>query len=72
MRGRVLAVDRSVTPAIAIVRGERADVRVTADGAWRPGDLVDDGRVVGAYAGTDFPSPQHETINLPKENSARV
>ena len=64
MRGRVLAVDRSVTPPIAIVRGERADVRVTAQDDWRPGDLVDDAAVVRRFGDGDFPAPRHETARL--------
>jgi len=66
MRGRVLAVDRSVTPAVAIIRGERADVRLPARDAWRPGDLVDGGEVVRAGGEGDFPSPRTETARLPR------
>jgi lysyl-tRNA synthetase class 2 len=71
MRGRVLAVDRSVTPAIAIVRGERADVRVAARDDWRPGDLVD-GDVVRAFGAGDFPAPYHETSRLPRARLANL
>ncbi|MDQ3334410.1 MAG: EF-P lysine aminoacylase EpmA [Myxococcota bacterium] len=71
MRGRVLAVDRSVTPAIAIVRGERADVRIPAREDWRPGDLVD-GDVVRAFTAGDFPAPHHETARLPRARLANL
>jgi lysyl-tRNA synthetase class 2 len=64
MRGRVLAVDRSVSPAIAIVRGEQMDARVPALDDWRPGDLVDAGVVVRAFDRPDFPTPHHETARI--------
>jgi elongation factor P--(R)-beta-lysine ligase len=67
MRGRVLAVDRSVQ--MAIVRGERGDARVPA-GDWNPGDLVD-GDVVRPFAG-DFPAPHHETARLSRARLANL
>ena len=73
MRGRVLAVDRSATPAMAVVRGERADVRLPARDHWRPGDLVNDGgEVVRAGGGVDFPSPRTETARLPRARMANL
>ena len=67
MRGRVLAVDGE----LAIVRGERADVRVPAQPGWRPGDLVDGG-VVRAYPGGDYPGPATEVARLPRARMAAL
>lgn len=67
MRGRVLAVDRAVTPPVAILRMARGDRRVTAAPDWKPGDLVDAGRVVRAFDGDEFPAPHHETARLTRE-----
>jgi lysyl-tRNA synthetase class 2 len=61
IRGRVLAVDGEV----AIVRGERGDVRVASRPGWRAGDLVD-GDVVRAWTGGDYPEPQTEVARLPR------
>ena len=62
MRGRVLAIDDD----IAIVRGERADVRMAAQPGWKPGDLVDGATLVRAYAGGDYPGPATEVARLPR------
>lgn len=65
VRGRVLAIDGEH----AIVRGERADVRVAAPPHWRAGDLVDvaGGRdVVRAWSGGDYPGPGSEVARLPR------
>ncbi len=67
MRGRVLAIDGS----IAIVRGERADVRVPAGTGWKPGDLVD-GTVVRAHPGGDYPGPSTEVARLPRARLAAL
>jgi len=63
MRGRVLAIDGD----IAVVRGERRDARLTARPGWKPGDLVDDERVVRAWTGGDYPAPGSEVMRLPRE-----
>jgi elongation factor P--(R)-beta-lysine ligase len=68
VRGRVLAVDG----AVAIVRGERGDARVAAGASWRPGDLVDAGRVVRAYPGGDYPGPGTEVVRLPRSRVAAL
>ena len=60
-RGRVLAVDRERD--VAIVRGERADVRVPA-GDLQPGDLVDAATVVRRYIGEAYPGPRTEVARL--------
>ena len=66
MRGRILAIDGDV----AIVRGERRDVRVPADPSWRPGDLVDGSMRVVAYAGPAYPAPQTEVARMPRARMA--
>jgi len=68
VRGRVLAVDGD----LAIVRGERGDARVPADPSWRPGDLVDGGVRVHAYAGPPYPGPASEVARLPRARMARL
>src|SRR5512139_505131 len=72
MRGRVLAVDRSISPPVAIIRGERSDARVVARDDWRPGDLVDGERVIRAFGAEDFPAPHHETSRLPRARLANL
>jgi len=75
MRGRVLAVDRSVSPPIVIVRGEHMDVRIQTSESWRPGDLVDAGTIVRAFGvrtAGDFPAPHHETARLPRERMTNL
>lgn len=72
MRGRVLAVDRTITPAVAIIRSERADLRVPARADWRPGDLVDGDAIVRGFGGGDFPAPGHETARLPRARLAHL
>ena len=62
IRGRVLAVDGEV----AIVRGERGDVRVASRPGWRAGDLVEDDVVVRGWTGGDYPEPQTEVARLPR------
>ena len=65
IRGRVLTVDGGD----AIVRGERADVRVDAQAGWRPGDLVDltaAPPVVRAFTGGDYPAPGTEVARMPR------
>jgi len=70
IRGRVLAIDGDV----AVIRGEHEDARVTADPAWRPGDLVERDRVlarrVRAYAGPPYPGPGTEVARLPRRRLA--
>jgi lysyl-tRNA synthetase class 2 len=61
-RGRVLALDGD----IAILRGERRDLRVAAQPGWRPGDLVDGAAVVRAFPGGDYPGPRTEVARLPR------
>lgn len=61
LRGRVLAVDDQV----AIVRGERGEVRVAAQPGWRAGDLID-GRVVRRFEAGDYPGPATEVARLPR------
>ena len=68
LRGRVLAVDGEV----AIVRGERRDVRVAAQPGWRAGDLVDAATVVRAFPGGDYPGPRTEVARLPRERMAAL
>ena len=58
MKGRVLAIDGD----IAVVRGQRADVRIPA-GDLGPGDLVDGG-VVRRYEGPPYPAPGTEVARL--------
>jgi lysyl-tRNA synthetase class 2 len=60
VRGRVLALDGD----IAIVRGERRDVRVPAHPGWRAGDLVDGSAVVRTFPGGDYPAPRTEVARL--------
>ncbi len=52
----------------AIVRGERGDVRVSAEPGWRAGDLVegDPAAAVRVYAGGDYPGPGSEVSRLPR------
>jgi len=71
-RGRVLAIDGGV----ALIRGDRADVRVPARPDWGPGDLVevDDG---GAgtrlpFRGGDYPGPGTEVARLPRRRLANL
>jgi lysyl-tRNA synthetase class 2 len=61
-RGRVLAIDGGV----AIVRGERADVRVAARPGWRAGDLVDVAvdEPVRSFGGGDYPEPSTEVARM--------
>lgn len=66
-RGRVIAVEDGV----AVVRGERGDVRVSAPASWRAGDLVD-GDVVRAFAGGDYPAPGTEVARMPGSRSATI
>ncbi|MEJ7602571.1 MAG: EF-P lysine aminoacylase EpmA [Kofleriaceae bacterium] len=70
IRGRVLAIDGDV----AVIRGERADARVTADPTWRPGDLVERDRTltrcVRAYDGPPYPGPGTEVARLPRQRLA--
>lgn len=68
VRGRVLAIDGEV----AIVRGERRDVRVRAQAGWRPGDLVDGELVVRAFGGGDYPGPATEVARLPRARLAHL
>jgi lysyl-tRNA synthetase class 2 len=67
-RGRVLAIDGD----LAIVRGERGDLRVTADPSWRPGDLVDAGIRVRAYDGPAYPGPTTEVARLPRDRITKL
>ena len=78
MDGRVLAIDGEV----AVIRGERHDVRVPAEPGWHPGDLVTiersrsigfgvreiagRARCVRSYAGPPYPGPQTEVARLPR------
>ncbi len=59
-RGRVIARDGDD----AVVRTERDDVRIA--GPYRPGELIDDGRVVRPFAGADYPGPGTEVMRLPR------
>jgi lysyl-tRNA synthetase class 2 len=68
IRGRVLAVDGE----IAIVRGERGDVRVRARPGWQPGDLVDGELVVRPFGGGDYPGPATEVARLPRRRLAHL
>ncbi|HSS00112.1 MAG TPA: EF-P lysine aminoacylase EpmA [Kofleriaceae bacterium] len=65
-RGRVLAIDGE----IAIVRGERRDVRVVARPSWRPGDLVDGDAVIRPFGGGDYPGPGTEVARLSRRRLA--
>ncbi len=58
MRGRVIGRDGDQV----LVRTAQGDVRVAIDA--RPGDLVDDGRVVRAFGGGDYPGPRTEVARL--------
>ena len=62
MRGRILAIEGGA----AVIRGERADVRVRAHADWRAGDLVDGPTVVRAFTGGDYPAPGTEVARLPR------
>ena len=66
LRGRVLAIDGE----LAIVRGERGDVRAHAEPSWRPGDLVDQAVVVRPFPGGDYPGPATEVARLPRRRLA--
>jgi lysyl-tRNA synthetase class 2 len=66
VRGRVLALDGE----LAIVRGERGDVRAVAQPGWRPGDLVEGAVVVRAFPGGDYPGPATEVARLPRRRLA--
>ena len=68
VRGRVLAVDGG----LAIVRGERGDLRVAARPSWRPGDLVDGEAVVQPFAGGEYPGPATEVARLPRPRLAML
>jgi lysyl-tRNA synthetase class 2 len=61
-RGRILAIDGEM----AILRGERGDVRVRTQRGWRPGDLVDGAVMVRAFGGGDYPGPATEVARLPR------
>lgn len=61
-RGRVLAIDGGV----AVLRGERGDVRIAAEPGWRPGDLVEHRAVVRRFDGGDYPGPRTEVARLPR------
>jgi lysyl-tRNA synthetase class 2 len=63
MRGRVIAVDDE--HGIAVVRGERDDIRVPASGL-RPGDLVDGGAVVRPAGVAPYPPRGSEVARLPR------
>lgn len=78
LRGRVLALDRESD--VAIVRGERADVRVPARSSWKPGDLIaltagfrgadadraGDDEVVRAAPAGDYPGLATEVMRMPR------
>jgi elongation factor P--(R)-beta-lysine ligase len=68
VRGRVLAVDGG----LAIVRGERGDLRVAARPGWHPGDLVDGEAVVQPFAGGDYPGPTTEVARLRRPRLAML
>jgi len=68
VRGRVIAVDGE----LAIVRGERGDVRVRTCAGWRPGDLVEASAAVQPFRGGDYPGPTTEVARLPRERLARL
>jgi len=67
-RGRVIAIDGD----IAIVRGERANVCMPADPAWRPGDIIDGDRVVHRYTGPAYPEPWTEIARMPHARVAKL
>lgn len=68
MRGRVIAVDGGT----AIVRCERENLAVPADPAWRPGDLVEDARVVRRYEGGLYPDLSTEIVRVPHARIANL
>jgi len=68
VRGRVLAVDGE----LAIVRGERGDVRLRARSGWRPGDLVEGDTVVQPFPGAEYPGPATEVARLPRARLAHL
>jgi lysyl-tRNA synthetase class 2 len=68
-RGRVLAIDAG----LAVIRGERADARVPADPAWRPGDLVElPVHRVRAYEGPPYPAPGTEVARLSRSRMSAL
>lgn len=70
-RGRVIAVDGDD----AILRGERADVRVTSRAGWTPGDIVDlddPAVVVRPFPGGDYPAPRSEVARMPRARLAAL
>jgi len=76
-RGRVLAIDNDV----AVIRGERHDVRVPARPDWRAGDIVvvSDGRRaddqdarVRAFEGDAYPGPATEVARLPRDRMTAI
>jgi elongation factor P--(R)-beta-lysine ligase len=68
MRGRVLAI----ADGIAVVRGERDDLRVPAQASWRPGDLIAGDEVARPHAGGDYPGPRTEVARLPRARLANL
>ena len=71
LRGRILALDGEV----AVLRTERADLRVPARTGWRPGDLVaidGDHEVRVGYHGPDYPGPETEVARLPRARLTRL
>jgi elongation factor P--(R)-beta-lysine ligase len=67
--GRVIARDGEA----AVVRGATVDRRVAnAPAAWRPGDLVEAGRVVRRFSGGDYPAPGSEVMRLPRARLAAL
>jgi lysyl-tRNA synthetase class 2 len=58
--------------AVAIVRGERRDVRVPARPGWRPGDLIDGDALVRGFAGGDYPAPATEVARMPRRRLSLI
>ncbi len=64
IRGRVLAL----ADGMAVIRGEREDVRIPAVPSWRPGDLIagETPDRVRRYVGPPYPEPGTEVARLPR------
>lgn len=70
-RGRVLVVDGDMTvvrgerDSTAVIRVESIDGTMPTDLGWRPGDIIDNDRVVHRFAGDSYPEPSTEVARMP-------